>query len=259
MVSHRLRDLLRRNEVAFGSFVFSPDPASTEAAAGADFDFVILDTEHAVLAPTDVLAHMRAAEARGITAVVRLDEPDPHKAARYLDCGAQGIVIPHLGLDLERTRAVVRALRYAPQGSRPTCTGVRGADYGLRDFGTYARESNASALAIGLVEDREAVERIERLLEEVEVDAVMPGPADLSTSYGVAGQMQHPEVLRAVQRVLEAASRRGGVAVCTYVTAPEEVPRWRELGVGFFVYSIDYKLLATAYQQARVALGTALR
>lgn len=257
MAEHRLRDLLRRHETAFGTFIFSPDPATTEAAAVAGFDFVIVDTEHAVLSPADILGHCRAAEAHGVTALARVDAPDVQRIARLLDYGAQGIVIPHLGLDPERTRAAVRALRYAPRGARPTCTGVRAAGYGQRDFAAYAAAHNDAVLAIGLIEDPEVVERIEPLLAELEIDALMPGPEDLSVAYGVAGQTQHPLVLAAVQRVIAAAKRRG-LALGMYVNAPEEVSRWRDFGFDFFVYAIDYRVLASAYRQARAALAEML-
>ncbi len=245
---------LRAGECVCGPFVFSPDPAHTELAGLAGFDFVIVDLEHAPLAVGDVLAHVRAAAGAGLSVLVRVADDTPGAAARLLDAGAAGIVFPHVGLSPERTAAAIAALRYGPEGNRPACTGVRAGGYGQRDFGDYVRRSNAETLAIGLIEDAAAVERIEEVLSSVALDVVLPGPGDLAASLGLPGDLAHPRVRAEVDRIVAAAEARG-LAVGAYVGSVEDAVAWRKRGARFIACSIDYRILGQAFRNIRDALA----
>ena len=250
----RAIERLRRGEECTGSFTFSPDPAHTEIMGRSGLDFVMIDLEHAPLSGADVVAHVRAAVTVGLSPFVRVRHNDPADVGRLLDMGAQGIMFPHLGLDPDATKRALEALRYNPHGSRPTCSGVRAADYGLASFAEYAERSDDEVVAIGLIEDQEIVERIDEVLEEYDVDVVIPGSGDLATSLGVHGQHTHPSVVEALERVIEATKASGRARPGMYLTDPAAAPRWRALGVEFFLVSIDYRILANAYAAAVAAL-----
>jgi 2-keto-3-deoxy-L-rhamnonate aldolase RhmA len=241
---------LQADEECVGSFTFSPDAAHTEIMGRAGLDFVMIDLEHAPLGGSDVVAHVRAAQVTGISPFVRVRHNDPADVGRLLDIGAQGVMFPHLGLHPEATKEALRALRYNPAGARPTCSGVRAAEYGLSPFADYAERSNDEVVAIGLVEDQAVVDRIEDVLEEYEVDVVIPGSGDLATSLGVHGQHTHPQVIASVERVIEATRASGRAKAGMYLADPAAAPRWRDLGVELFVMSIDYRILAHAYTAA---------
>lgn len=241
---------LRAGEECIGSFVFSPDPAHTEIIGTAGFDYVMVDLEHAYLTIADVVAHVRAANAVGISPLARVRHNEPADVGRLLDAGVQGIMFPHLGLHGEATTAALDALRYAPAGARPTCSGVKAVSYGLDSFASYAAASDRDVISIGLIEDQEVVERVDEVLDEYPVDIVIPGSGDLATSLGVHGQHEHPEVLSSLERVIEAAKAKPSVKVGMYIVEPRAAERWRDLGVDFFLMSIDYRVLARAYAAA---------
>jgi 2-keto-3-deoxy-L-rhamnonate aldolase RhmA len=249
-----LAERMQRGDCVCGPFVFSPDPAHTEIAGRAGFDFVIVDMEHAPLDIRDVLAHVRAADAVGISAIVRVADDTPAAVARLLDAGAAGIVFPHVGLSLERTRAAVSALRYPPAGERPACTGVRAAGYGLDRFGDYVERSNDTTLAIGLIEDAPVVGRLDAVLSAVKLDVVLPGPGDLAASLGLPGELSHPRVRAEVDRIVDAVQARRGGAIGAYVGSVEEAAAWRKRGAVFIAYSIDYKIMAATLRDIRSAL-----
>jgi len=243
-------DRVARGERAVGTFVFSPDPAHTEIAAAAGLDLVVIDLEHAALGITDVLGHVRAARAAGVSCWARVGEPDPGQVSRLLDAGAHGVVLPHFGLDPQATRRALSAFRYAPRGSRGTCTGVRAVRYGVDGFADYAARSDRDSLAIGLLEDAEVIEDIDRVLADLPVGAVMPGgPGDLATSLGLRGQGTHPKVIEYSRRVIEAARRVPGMMAGVYVTDAASAAAWSELRPDFVICSIDYRVLARAYQE----------
>lgn len=243
-------DKLRHGGECVGSFVFSPDPAHTEIIGKAGLDYVMIDLEHAYLDASDVVAHVRAAHAVGISPFARVRHNDAADVGRLLDAGVQGIMFPHLGLHPAETTAALEALRYAPRGSRPTCSGVKAAGYGVDSFAEYADASNRDVLAVGLIEDEEVVERVDEVLDEYPVDVVIPGSGDLATSLGLHGQHEHPRVLESLERVIEAVRAKPTVKIGMYLVEPRSAERWRELGVDFFLMSIDYRVLSRAYTAA---------
>ena len=252
--SRSLAERMQDGDCVYGLFVFSSDPAHTEIAGRAGFDFVIVDLEHAPLDIRDVLGHVRAADAVGISVIVRVADDTPAQAARLLDAGVAGIVFPHIGLSFARTSAAASALRYSPAGDRPACTGVRAADYGLSPFGDYVERSNHTTLAIGLIEDAAVVDRLDDVLSSIRLDVVMPGPGDLAASLGRPGELTHPDVRAEVDRIVDAVQARKGTNIGAYVASAKEAAAWRKRGATFIAYSIDYKILAATLQDIRKAM-----
>src|SRR3954470_16562060 len=108
---------VRAGSGAVGTFVFSSDPAITEIIGGAGFDLAIIDTEHATLSFADLVSHGRAAAAVGLSWWVRVGSFNPAEIGKILDTGAQGVVLPHFGLNTEQSRQMAASLRYPPRGT----------------------------------------------------------------------------------------------------------------------------------------------
>jgi len=252
-----LKQRIREQDLLLGGFVFSVDASMPEIYASAGFDFIIIDTEHGLCDLTAAVNHIRAAKAAGIHAAVRVGPADLHNIPRLLDAGCEACFIPHLGHH-DSSREALRSMRYHPMGERPTCTGVSAANYGLADFGGVVSASNRDVLSVGMVEDRECVDAIDEILARKEVDWLMPGPADLSSSLGVHGQVRHPTVLAAVDKIL-ASARKHDIPVGMYVNTPQELPEWKAKGAKFIILSIDLKWLAISLKGAVQALRAAAK
>jgi 2-keto-3-deoxy-L-rhamnonate aldolase RhmA len=251
MTRHRDRFAAKLSEgkTAFGSFVFSRDPANTEILGHAGFDLVVIDTEHAALEAADVADHVRAANAVGLCPWARVGRYDAAQVGRLLDAGVQGIIFPHFGMGQPEAAEAISALRYAPEGSRPTCTGMRGSGYGLTDFAQYARDANRDIWGIGLVEDGSVVDRLPEAFAGARINAVMPGGiGDLASSLGLHGQGSHPRVVEAARTVVRSARAHGGLSVGVYVSDPAGLKAWQDEQIDFFIMSIDFKILASAYR-----------
>jgi len=240
---------------AIGTFVFSSDPASTEIAARAGFGLVVADMEHAPLGMCDVMNHARAAQAAGVCCWARIPAHGIDEIGRVLDTGVQGLVLPHFGLDLARTRKALAAFRFPPAGTRGTCSVVRGLRYRLDDPAADLRAADARILSVGLVEDKEAVENIEEIVALPGLDAVMPGgPGDLAASLGLHGQGDHPAVRAAALRVVQAARTRTGLKVGMYLGNADSAAFWRDMALDFYVVSIDYRILEQGYASVHAAV-----
>jgi 2-keto-3-deoxy-L-rhamnonate aldolase RhmA len=93
------------------------------------------------------------------------------------------------------------------------------------------------------------------------VDGVFMGPYDLSGSYGILGQFEHPTMRAAYRRVLAACRRTGKLAGIHVVQpSPEEVRQRLAQGFNLIALSLDVTLLAAGgtrlLQAARKCVGS---
>ncbi len=139
---------LEPGRVFTGIVLFSGSPMLLEVAAAAGTDFAIVDMEHSPLELGECAHLMRAAEAAGMAAIVRVPEVDAALIKKILNLGAAGIAVPHA--TVERCRAALRAVRYAPEGDRGACPMVRSAGYGRKAWDRHAREANRRVVVIPL-------------------------------------------------------------------------------------------------------------
>ena len=104
----------------------------------------------------------------------------------------------------------VQMTKYPPLGARGIGL-ARAQGYG-EDFDEYVAHANEDSLLIVQIEHKDAVENIEDILSVPGIDGTFIGPYDLSMSLGVPGQLDHPDVLSAKKRVLDATIAHGLVA-----------------------------------------------
>ncbi|MFF4607058.1 HpcH/HpaI aldolase/citrate lyase family protein [Streptomyces sp. NPDC001339] len=239
---------LAAGEEVHGLYCSVPAPALVEMVGCAGYDFVVLDTEHTLVDPQQLENLIRAAEATGLTPFVRVPEDDPGAILRALDAGAMGIVVPHVRTRADVDRAV-RAAYYAPKGMR-SLNGGRVPGFGLIDMPEYVARANAEVMLIPLIEDAEGVDAIDDILSGGGIDLVLPGPGDLSQSYGVPWELRHPRVRDAVHRVHTACAGHG-VPFCAMARAPERRAQWRSDGVTAFVLGEASDVAATALRDHR--------
>src|ERR1700722_16984840 len=115
---NRAKKLLKSNELVLCMGVNqlrTPNIAMIAAACG--FDAIYIDLEHNPTSLETAAAICVAALGLGVTPIVRVSSHDPHDATRILDCGAQGVMVPHIQ-NVAEARAVVEACRFAPIGHR---------------------------------------------------------------------------------------------------------------------------------------------
>lgn len=233
---------------AVGLYCSVPAPSVVDMIGHAGFDFVILDTEHTLVGAAGLSALLSAAAAAGLDALVRVPKGDHGAILRALDAGAAGVVVPHIRCRAD-VDAAVRAARYFPDGMR-SLGGGRAADYGVGDPRDVIRRANAEVVVAALIEDREGVEAIDEILEGGGIDVVLPGPADLSQSYGVPWETRHPLVRAALESVHEAC-RRHAVPFAAMTTNPEARARWSAAGATSFVLGDAQDLAARSIRDQR--------
>jgi 4-hydroxy-2-oxoheptanedioate aldolase len=228
-------------------FVKMPCAAELELAAHTGFDAVIIDTEHGPSGGIQLEEHVRAADAAGIAALVRVSSLDPASILSALDVGATGIVVPHV-LGPEGSRAAVAAAHYPPLGRRGLALSTRAGRYGTASLDAYLRRAAQETLVIVQIEDAEAVALASEILGVDGVDGVLIGATDLSISLAHPGDPAHPEVSAALDQIC-AAARDAHVAAAAVVRTAEEAEEWNARGAALAVF-VSTQLMRDAFTQA---------
>jgi 2-keto-3-deoxy-L-rhamnonate aldolase RhmA len=202
---NRAKEILKAGGTLFTSSVRLPEPGLCELLGYAGFDFVLLDGEHGTADATTIDRLVQGCFAGNTVPIVRvLRNDDPEAVMHALDLGAQGILLPHCrsAVDARRLRA---AALYPPLGNRGFGPG-RGTLWGRVPLAEYFATINDTVLLLALIEDLEGVEAIDKIAS-CGIDVLWVGTGDLAMAYGVPGERQHPRVLEAAQKILDACKR----------------------------------------------------
>jgi 4-hydroxy-2-oxoheptanedioate aldolase len=214
MRENALKRMLAEGRVAVGTSLTFPCPELVEACGLLGFDFVFIDGEHDGAAPRDCQDLVRAADAVGVHAMVRVPRNDPQTILAYLESGVLSIVAPHTNT-AEDVRAGIRAVRYPPEGIRGAGSSTRAANYGITQSATeYFTFANSQTLFMPLLEEVQAFEHLDEILQVDGLEFILIGPGDLALSMGYPGQPNHPAVQELVQKGLQSA-RKAGIMVGT--------------------------------------------
>src|SRR6188472_3923786 len=165
---------------------------SVEVLAGAGFDWVLLDTEHAANEVPMVLSQLQAAVGGTAHPIVRPAWNDAVLIKRFLDVGVQTFLIPYVQNEEEARRAVA-ATRYPPRGVRGFAGTTRASRYGR--VADYHARAEAEICVLVQVETRVALTHLEAIARVEGVDGVFIGPGDLSADMGYLAELGHPEVV----------------------------------------------------------------
>ncbi|MGB5361102.1 MAG: aldolase/citrate lyase family protein [Eudoraea sp.] len=247
MKTNILKEALEEGQTVFGPFCKMLDPTVVELAALAGFDFVIIDMEHGPYSIETVQQMVRAAEARGITAVVRVTDNSETSILRVLDIGAKCIQVPQISTARDAGKVVKSAL-FHPKGERGMCRYVRAGEYTAIDKAEHFGSSNKSILTIIHIEGVEGLENLPAILKCDGIDVIFLGPYDLSQSCGVPGQVHHEKVVKRMEEAIVLAKKSGKV-VGTFVESVEDAKNWEKIGVQYISFAVDTGIILKAFQE----------
>ena len=113
---------------------------------------------------------------------MRVPSASPEHILNALDCGATGVVVPHVR-SADEARAAVQASHYGA-GGRGYAGSSRAAGYTAVSLAAHQAASAARTVVVLQIEDPEAVEEIDDIAKVPGVDALFIGRVDLTVAYG---------------------------------------------------------------------------
>lgn len=218
------------------------------AARTCGFDGLFFDLQHGVIPEFEISQMAVAAMNMGVAPLVRVPEKDYAAALRMLDNGALGIIMPEV-TTVEDARNSVAACKYPPVGNRGAFGGWANFAYRAVPAAEARKAMNDATLVILMIESKAALDNIEAIAAVPGVDVIHIGTNDLSTDLGHAGQLAHPDVLAAVERVVKACRANGkhaGVGGLTGGDAVKALPEVIRLGAQFITSASEWNLMMAA-------------
>jgi 4-hydroxy-2-oxoheptanedioate aldolase len=249
MIASRTLKLLRAGEFArIATISRFPEPWLGELVGRLGYDLIWLDLEHRPFGYEVIAPLALACRANGIDLMVRILKTGYTSPMRVLEEGANGVMVPHC-LNAAEARQWVKWTKFPPLGERGFDGAGADADHMLVDPIKYMQHANAETFLVLQIEDREALDHIEEIINVEGVDLLFVGIGDLSISLGVPMQMDHPLMQRAIDRVANAAQRAGKWWSLPAGT-PEAAQRALDRGARLLTTANDHVLIVKGLQDA---------
>jgi 4-hydroxy-2-oxoheptanedioate aldolase len=248
------KNALAAGERQLGLWCGMASAMSAEILAGAGFDWIVIDGEHA---PNDIpllVAQLQAMRGGTAEPVFRVPWNEPVIIKRALDVGARSLLIPFVQ-NAEEARKAVSAARYPPRGIRGVAVVPRANNYGR--IRNYHRNAHLDTCILVQIETRSALKEIEAIAAVDGVDGLFIGPSDLAADFGHLADNKHPEV----QAAIKDAARRirsAGKSAGTLSGILDDVEPFFEMGFNFTAAGSDVGLLARSAESITARFHSAI-
>jgi len=236
---NNFRQKLLSGECLIGTFVKTPSMMVAEVLASTDLDVVCFDAEHSPFDRRDIDSCLLAFRAVQKPALVRVPSSSADQILNALDCGATGVVIPHVDSP-EKALACATAARYGITG-RGYAGSTRSAGYGAASVADNISLNLLETAVIAQIEDLAALDHIEEISAQEGIDCLFIGMMDLTVALS-ATAVTDKVVVEAAEKICAAAkanNRKLGI----FVPNIESIEFWRHRGVTLFLMSSDHSFI----------------
>ena len=231
-----------------GLWVALANPYAAEVVSMSGYDWLLIDGEHA---PNDIpllSAQAQAIMRSGSHPIVRLPIGETWMIKQILDTGVQTLLIPMVE-SVEQAKALVRAVRYPPQGVRGVGAALGRASRFSR-VDDYLQTANDQICLLLQIESRAGLAALDEIAALDGIDGLFIGPSDLAADMGYLGQPGHPEVNAAIVDAFERIERAGKARGILSLDL-DQARKYRDLGATFLAIGTDVTLLVGATTRLR--------
>jgi staphyloferrin B biosynthesis citrate synthase len=248
------RRRLAARQPVVGTFVKTPTSHATEMLGLLGFDFVVFDGEHAPLDLGTIDRMVLGARASNVAGIVRVASPADAAILSVLDCGAAGVLVPHVATRA-KAEAIAAACRYAG-GHRGFANTTRAGRYGMASFAEHKAAQDGELVCVAMIEDVAALDEIAAIVRTPGLDAIFIGRGDLTAALG-APSMTSEETHRVVAPIM-AAARDAGMPMIMLCPDRADAERMAGLGATAFMTGSDHGFMIQGARAALAALKPVL-
>ncbi|WP_128254766.1 HpcH/HpaI aldolase family protein [Falsirhodobacter deserti] len=250
-MTNALKKRLLDGETITASWIDTGSPEVCDIVVNAGWDVVVIDCEHGAAPLEEGLGLIRAVQAAGGEAILRVPDGSDTTLKRALDRGARSIIVPMVNT-VEQAQAIARSCLYPPRGGRGYAAPiVRASHYGR--WVDYARTAHNDLLLMVQCEHVDAVPHLAAIGAIEGIDMVFVGPNDLSGSIGLLEQLDHADLL-SLKEQIETSARGAKIRLGTILGGGRSYSQLRDAGYQFIVGPADVGLLYAAARQARAEM-----
>ena len=241
-----LKTALAENRLQIGLWQALANPYTAEICAGAGYDWLLFDGEHAPNTAQTLLAQLQAVAPYPVEAVARPPVGDPVIIKQYLDIGFRSLLIPMVESGEQASR-LVSATRFPPHGIRGVASSTSRAS-GFGANATYLQTAHEHICLILQIENQAGLDAIEDIAAVEGVDALFVGPGDLAAALGHPGNIGHATVQAAIADALSRIQKAGKTAGI-FATSADNAKDLANVGARLISVGTDIGLLSTGARQ----------
>lgn len=245
---NRFKARLSEGDPQIGLWMGLANAYTAEICAGAGFDWLVVDGEHAPNDLQSMIGQLQALAAFPVSPVVRAPVGETWILKQLLDIGAQSLLVPMVE-SAAQARALVEAVRYPPRGKRGVGAALARAS-AFNRIGDYLTTADGEMCLIVQIESVAGLAALKEIAGVEGVDAVFIGPSDLAADMGYLGRPGAPAVKQAVRTAM--ATLRDLSCPAGLLTADQAFAReCLEEGARFVAIGTDVTLFSGATSQLR--------
>lgn len=243
-----LKEKINQGSLTLGAWLSIGDENIAEIFSNAGFDWVAIDLEHTSISISQTCKLIRVIELAGSSPLVRIPSIDESLIKKVMDSGAHGIIIPMVN-SAEELRTAIRATRYPPNGTRGVGL-YRAQKYG-HDFNGYLDWQSKNPIIVSQIEHIKALDNLDEIFSEKDLDAFMIGPYDLSCSMGTPGKFDDKDFKNTIERINNKAAEYN-IPQGIHIVEPnlDQLDKTIKEGYKFIAYSVDQRILDVASRQS---------
>ena len=210
MRKNKLKELFKAGKPIINSWLAVPSSFSAEVMANQGWDSLTIDMQHGLIDYPNAVNMLQAISTTETTPMARVNWNEPGQIMKILDAGCYGVICPMVS-NRNEAENFVQACQYPPKGYR-SFGPIRASIYGGED---YAKNANQEILKLAMIETKEALEKLDEILDTPNLDGIYIGPADLSLAVGEEpgfDKAENTKAYKEILRILEAAKKRNLLA-----------------------------------------------
>ena len=210
MRKNKLKELFKAGKPIINGWLAVPSSFSAEAMANQGWDSLTIDMQHGLLDYPNAINMLQAISTTETTPMARVNWNEPGQIMKILDAGCYGIICPMIS-NRREAENFIQACQYPPKGYR-SFGPIRASIYG---GGDYAKHADQEILKLAMIETKEALEKLDEILDTPNLDGIYIGPADLSLAVGEEpgfDKAENTKAYKEILRILEAAKKRNLLA-----------------------------------------------
>ncbi len=226
--------------------------------ATSGYDWLFIDMEHNSM-DIDIASQISvAAQDAGITPIVRVPDFAHHHATRVLDCGAMGVVFPHVE-NASIAKKLVSYCLYPPKGHRSMTGVLPQLDFKQQAIADVARTINENILIVIMLESPEAINNVDSIAAVDGVDVILIGTNDLCMEMGIPGDYSNLKVKNAYSKVIEACKKYKKTPGMGGVYNEELMYEYVNMGMKFILSGSDLSFMMQSALQRSNKLRSFLK
>ena len=241
MRKNKLKELFKAGKPIINSWLGVPSSFSAEVMANQGWDSLTIDMQHGIIDYANAVSMLQAISTTETTPLARVNWNEPGQIMKILDAGCYGVICPMVS-NRKEAENFIRACQYPPKGYR-SFGPIRATIYGGADYAKYAEQE---ILKLAMIETKEALEKLDEILDTPGLDGIYIGPADLSLAVNEEPGFDRPENTKAykeILRVLDAAKKRKLIAGLHNGT-PEYAQKMIDKGFNLVTVGSDNRYIA---------------